>query len=829
MNSQTIICYLCLLSCWFSYAQLLDDVANDSLVKYPEYFAIQQFKENIYIHTDKDIYEPGEDVWFKTYLLNGNTLKLSTKTKIIFVELTKLHSDGNTNILREKYEAANGFANGHLFLEETIETGRYRITVHTKNTVESSSRKLLAVKEIQIKESVIPTMLIDAEFSEREYDRTEDIAAEIAVFSRGRAPYVNATVIAQLYNGSKRLARTRTKTNEEGIVTINFPAEKSNKATFIKLRVKYKKQEVTHRIEIPFKSISEIQFGMYPEGGNLVENLPNTVAFKALDPSGRPVPVKGFLYVNGKKIQSFSAIHNGMGKFSFNPQTNQSYTVQLTEPKIDSIFQLPQILPEGIKLQVDRSSKKSIHFSITKSVTIPNQKVYIRAQNRGLVYWMATASLEKERVRFKLPLNKFPQGIAEVTIFNEYFQPLAERLVYTNLDQKLNITLKEISRSSFTQKDKVTMKFEVKDQDKNPAIANFSMSVHDHLYTNKTNDYALLPHYYIFSELKGHVYDAGYYFDPKNKKRAQHLDVLLLTHGWRNYVWNKKQLKNYRSTVNFNPFIKGKVYKILKNGALTNIPEATINVSYPTYTEGIKADRKATFELPLSAYKQAQGSEIVFIPFEDDKAIIKIDDPFKSIKDITKKCTHIFPENNIVIHKKKQSSYNTEFSFTETNFLDEVNLDSFNGRNRNRGSRGRYGDNHGDYVCQYNILNCRNHPDGRIPKEGTTYRLNDGSYVTYIAPKKDGENPANEQFIKVRGIYPDKEFYSPQYDKNSDEALFPDNRKTLFWAPNLVSDENGIIEVSFYTSDVQTTFLGKLEGTNGNGLLGSTLFQFDVN
>ncbi|WP_298518115.1 MG2 domain-containing protein [uncultured Kordia sp.] len=829
MNYKTTICYLLLLSSFLSYSQLLGEVANDSLVKYPEYIATQQLKENIYIHTDKDIYEPGEDVWFKAYLLNGNTLKLSTNTEMIFVTLTQLHPDGDKTIIHEKYEAANGFANGHLFLKETLDIGRYQLAIYTKNTLESTSKEFLGVKEIQIKQSVIPKILIDAEFSETEYHRNEDIAAEIAVFSRGRAPYVNATVIAQLYNGSKKLARTRIKTNEEGIVNINFPAEKSNKATHIKLRVKYKRQEAIHRIEIPFKSMNEIQFGMYPEGGSLVANLPNTVAFKALDPSGRPVEVKGILFENGKKVQSFSAVHNGMGTFNFNPKANQTYTIKLTEPKIDSIFQVPKILPEGIKLQVDRRNEKHVHFSITRSENIPSQKVYIRAQNRGLVYWMATASLEKERVRFRLPLDKFPQGIAEVTIFDEHFQPLAERLVYANMHQKLNVILKEISRSSFTQKDKVTMKFEVTDQNKNPAIANFSMSVHDHLYADTTNDYALFPHYYLFSELKGHVYDAGYYFNPKNKKREKHLDLLLLTQGWRNYVWNKKQLSHEINTVQFDPFIKGKVFQQLANGALQNAPEATVNVTYPTYTIGVKTDITASFDLPLSAYKEAQGTELVFIPFENKNVVIQLNDPFKNIEKMTEECTFTFPENDLAIQKKKQSSYDTKFSFTETNFLDEVNLDSFSGRHRNRGSEGEFGDNYGDYVCQFNILNCRNHPTGRKPEDGQTYRLNDGRYVTYIFKKAKAESAKNSRFIKIRGLYPAKEFYSPQYDKNPDEAMFPDNRKTLFWAPNLVSNKNGEIEVSFYTSDVQTTFLGKLEGTNGNGLLGGTVFQFDVN
>ncbi|MEM6717798.1 MAG: MG2 domain-containing protein [Bacteroidota bacterium] len=836
MNYKTTFSFLFLISCYFLQAQSLDITANNALVKAPEELAIEQFKENIYIHTDKDIYEPGENLWFKAYLLHSNTLQLSLDTEIIFVELLYQEENGNKIIAREKYEAANGFANGHLLLERNYKTGVYQLRIHTKKTIESTSKILLAVKEFKVVESVIPKILIDTEFSKRSYRRTEDIAAEVAVFSRSRLPYKNTVVIAYLKTGNKRITRERLRTDEEGIVQLNFPAKRSKKATAIELRVKHKRNEVNHTIEIPFESMSELQFGLYPEGGSLVANLSNIVAFKALDPSGRPVEVKGHLYENDKKVQSLSALHNGMGKFIFTPKTDKNYTVKLTEPKIDSIFNLPRVLSEGIKLQVDRSTKKHIQFSITRSERIPNQTVYIRAQHRGLIYWMATSSLEKERVFFKLPLEKFPQGIVEVTLFNEQFQPIAERLVYANLDQKLHVKLTKISKSFFRQKEKVKLIFKVTDQDKNPAVANFSMSVHDHLYTDKTNDYAMLPHYYLFSELKGHVYDANYYFDDKNKQRAKHLDLVLLTQGWRNYVWNSANLNRHQNTIHFTPHISGKLYETLKNGALQTIPGATVNVSYPTHTINVTVNPQSAFALPVSAYKEAEGSTLVFIPFENKKAVVKIDNHFGSIEDITENYAYSFPQYDIALQTKKQSSYDTKFSFTETNFLEEVNLDSYGNRNKDEGSARRFGDPFVDYVCQFNILNCVNHPYGTPPVFGKTYRYNDGTTITYSgkvmrkAKEKVREKEEEKELIaKVKGLYPMKEFYSPQYDLNPDEALFPDNRKTLFWAPNLVSNENGEIEVSFYTSDVQTTFLGKLEGTNGNRLLGGTVFQFDVN
>lgn len=42
--------------------------------------------EMIYLQTDKGIYETGEDLWFKAYVLNDSTLALSNESWTLFVE-----------------------------------------------------------------------------------------------------------------------------------------------------------------------------------------------------------------------------------------------------------------------------------------------------------------------------------------------------------------------------------------------------------------------------------------------------------------------------------------------------------------------------------------------------------------------------------------------------------------------------------------------------------------------------------------------------------------------------------------------------------------------
>jgi hypothetical protein len=62
-----------------------------------------------------------------------------------------------------------------------------------------------------------------------------------------------------------------------------------------------------------------------------------------------------------------------------------------------------------------------------------------------------------------------------------------------------------------------------------------------------------------------------------------------------------------------------------------------------------------------------------------------------------------------------------------------------------------------------------------------------------------------------------KQFYSPRYVVKNNA---PDNRTTIFWEPNLVTDENGKATLSFYTADKPSTYTIRVEGTDMAGNFG---------
>ena len=79
---------------------------------------------------------------------------------------------------------------------------------------------------------------------------------------------------------------------------------------------------------------------------------------------------------------------------------------------------------------------------------------------------------------------------------------------------------------------------------------------------------------------------------------------------------------------------------------------------------------------------------------------------------------------------------------------------------------------------------------------------------------------------KTQGYYQQREFYEP--DPLERYSPSPDPRNLLQWRPAVVTDENGVAEIPFAASDVNTEFVGIVEAIDGAGLMGCQTFTFRV-
>lgn len=85
-------------------------------------------REEIYIHSDREEYISGEDLWFNIYLIDRQSLKPSSESKIAYFELL---NPENRQIVQKKIWLNSGFGPGQIILPDTLSNGIYTIRAYT--------------------------------------------------------------------------------------------------------------------------------------------------------------------------------------------------------------------------------------------------------------------------------------------------------------------------------------------------------------------------------------------------------------------------------------------------------------------------------------------------------------------------------------------------------------------------------------------------------------------------------------------------------------------------------------------------------------------------
>jgi hypothetical protein len=281
------------------------------------------------------------------------------------------------------------------------------------------------------------------------------------------------------------------------------------------------------------EEIIDLQF--FPEGGNLVNGLMNKVAFKAIGKDGLGRNVTGKILEDGIVIKEFESTHLGMGIFAFIPERGKNYQASVEETA--QTFNFPKSLESGILLSVTNSPKSSeVLIKIQTSEYSNLKTVLLLAQTRGLVGATSQINLSNKISFSKIPKKEFPSGITQITLMDEMGTPLAERLIFINHQDQIQISVKP-NKKSYAPRDSVHLTIDAKDQDGNPVIANFSLNVVDggQVYLDKNRE-TIQSYLLMSSELKGHLESPGYYFNPENQDREEALDLLMMTQGWKRFT-----------------------------------------------------------------------------------------------------------------------------------------------------------------------------------------------------------------------------------------------------------------------------------------------------
>lgn len=617
----------------------------------------------------------------------------------------------------------------------------------------------------------------------------------------------------------------------------------------------------------------------FPEGGSLVDDVRSFVAFKATDSNGNPVEITGTVFDAEKNsVALLKSRHNGMGKFVFTPQKGKQYTAILdAENGAQLEVEIPKAEVTGYVLSANFNNGKHIVSIKTNKETLQQNSeasLTVLGTSKGITYFEGVQTLTSEDLSFLIPVDLLPEGISQITLYNQNAIPCSERLVYIEKNHNLNISITP-NKNQYVPKEKTTINILAQNEDKTPLVASFSLAVTDENGTKKGTDNSMnIASYFLLdSDIKGKVHNSGYYFNAENPRRLYHLDLLLLTQGWRDFLWKKlpvaKDSVEYKAEngitiagtvtqlLGDDPKENSQVRLILMNQGKSMMLNDTTDVLGKFKFENLVFTGTST--MMLNTQNEKGKNRGMFLldslynpsPKIDFKVTVSPSKKQQAINDaIFKKYVNFnVPMDNmlneVLITATKKEEERSKYGVVDRTFIPKVDGLSF----RTIHQLIQYAIS-GVLVSGNSVSFSSANGPSLILIDGAIAEMSDLEFISpddvaKIESLKSsraaifGSNGANGVLLiylkegaaglkkkkfhsivqEIQGFYNARTFYAPDYENPKEEfEQIADIRNTLYWNPFVHPDENGISEVSYFNSEVTTTVKVTLEGLTSTGI-----------
>ena len=572
MKRLAILCVV-LLSAVLAISFSTQDDPLKKILTQLEKYRTDYVQEKVHLHFDKPYYAIGDIIWFKAYVVVAEDHRLSNVSKILYVDLIN-DKDSIKQSLRLPIDA--GLAWGDFTLADTLREGNYRIRAYT-TWMRNFGEDYFFDKTVSIGNSISNTVLTNAAYTFSKIGNNHKIQAEIGYTNLDGKPLIKKEVQYNVQLNFRNIARGKGITDDQGRIKINF----INNQPF---NLKSGKINTTIRMDdkrtvaktIPVKATSndaDLQF--FPESGNLVNGIRSKVAFKTVGADGLGVQISGRVTdQTNNLISELKSEHAGMGYFSLMPKEGQSYKALIKfEDGSEKTYELPKASSAGYILSANAVDSANLIIKVALSPSLQSTgELKVVAQSNGVVHYVSKSALEKSVFIAKVNKKRFPTGILQLTLFSTENQPVAERLVFINNFKPLDILVSSAKPES-SKREKVKLLLNARGADGNPTQGSFSLSVLDEskVALNEESENTILSDLLLTSDLKGYVEQPNYYFVDTTAKKARHLDILMLTQGWRRFIW-KNILTNTFPAITYAPETNIKI-----SGTVTNNKGKPIN------------------------------------------------------------------------------------------------------------------------------------------------------------------------------------------------------------------------------------------------------------
>ena len=497
-------------------------------------------QEKVYLHLDNNCYFLGDTIWYKAYVVRSDRKVPTDLSRILYVEL--MTPDGYL-VERQQIPLENdttGF--GNFALQDSLYGGYYEIRAYTR-------------------------WMLNWGRYQTEIDKGSLYMYANAFYNKGMMKDF-FTEYEKIYS---RVVPVYDKPQEAGVYEKNM--------TMRPMRRYYKKSGEKNEPVLSF----------FPEGGNLIQGVPCTLAFDLADNQGKHLNLEIVFRESktGKEILRTQPQYAGRGNILLPPlQKGTEYEAVVRSGEEEYTFPLPKIQERGCALSLE-SAPDSIRICTNTAGLPENYPLGMHILHDGIMEYSKEMTVRKGISEYiSLPTESLPTGVNQIILFDAKGEVFADRLFFVwpkgkdlNPDRQ-NLVLEGI-KEEYKPFEPVTLSLKAPDI---RTTAHLSLSVKDDAADESIyDDGTMLTEMLLASEIRGFVERPGYYFEKDDSTHRKALDNLLLVQGWRRWKWNDLAAKTDFS-IRYLPekyqTIAGAVYPFNKLDGKSNYDKDEILAKY---------------------------------------------------------------------------------------------------------------------------------------------------------------------------------------------------------------------------------------------------------
>lgn len=858
MNNKLKCVFLFVAFTFLSFTQRTFEVIDESVIRF--FGAVQMLhQEKLYLHLDKPYYAAGDSIWFKGYLVNATTHVVDLPDNFIYIELVDRK---DSIVYRKKIRRENDIFQGNIPLFVNIQEGEYYIRAYS-NWMRNTGEDFFYTRKIKVANSIDVSIRSIIEYVPVVGEKEEKMDINIRFMDSANKPFERMKMKCILYTNNEKVKEKILSSDEDGLVSFSCNKKDLADNSYIETEFMDSKYEYQKIFYVP-NSSSDFSMTFFPEGGYLLTNVNQRVAFKCQQANGFSKNVFGAILNSHKDtITLFKATHDGMGAFFINARSGEQYVAKVDGS--DECFNLPKSIDRGFALSMEQVNNMLHYQVLSASETVWPDSFYLVAHTRG--FPILVQALTRESSTGVFSLENLPEGISHFLLVNGEGKPISQRLVfvYPSIQPLWDISC---DKDRYDKRDKVTMNISLSTLDGLPLNGDFSISITDNK-TVKPDSLAdnIISNLLLTSDLKGYIDNPGYYFSSKNRKVLKDLDLVMLTHGWSRF-----NIDCFKDELSIAPkyfiekgqFLSGRIKNLIgktaKNAQIMALePRNMIFKEFQTdengvfLLEGIDYKDSCTFVIQARSKKglatvnvepdmETIPEKIVKIPFRND-SLLQINEDYlfnTREKYYYEGGMRVYNLKEVIVRGNKSSEERVEdmrrILWADYSMTPEM-LKKSHARTANDLYKQAYpfGPEYpsivvidgmvclGDEFILSTILgediqSFDLYKDQSKSQYGSFGQEKGPAVVITMRPGAMQKGRKGIAWFRTLGYSKMAEFYSPVYDTPEKKMNnIPDLRTTIYWSPALRIDSTGIATVEFYTSDSPSSYNIEIEGITTEG------------